>query len=34
MEDQQLKHDLLFLNTYHEQLSQVEEMSWEELYNL
>ena len=31
LEDQQLKHDLNFLEGCHEQLSQVEEMSWEEL---
>ena len=34
LEDQQLKHDLNFLEGCHEQLSQVEEMSWEEAYNL
>ena len=34
LEDQQLKHDLNFLESCHEQLSQVEEMSWEEAYNL
>ena len=37
LEDQQLKHDLNFLESCHEQLSslsRVEEMSWEEAYNL
>ena len=34
MEDGKLKDDLLFLNTYHDELYIPKEMSWEEAYNL
>ena len=34
MEDGELKNDLLFLNTYHDELYIPKEMSWEEAYNL
>ena len=34
MEDGELKDDLLFLNTYHDELYIPKEMSWEEAYNL
>ena len=34
MEDGELKDDLLFLNTYHDELYIPKEMTWEEAYNL